>query len=113
TSPSLGVEAGPVSRGAAATGAAWLATLRDIDTSRWPPGYYSADFVHAETGIRDLQALQILVRNPRRDARVLLKLSTNTYQAYNRWGGHRLYPTQDQSQRGTVRSFHLPPPPDF
>src|SRR5262249_19528404 len=113
TSPLLGVEAWPVSRGAAATGAAWPATLRDIDTSRWPPGYYSADFVHAETGIRDLQALQILVRNPRRDGRVLLKLSTNTYQAYNRWGGHSLYPPEDQSQRGSVVSFDRPTPPAF
>ena len=113
TSAPVEVESRPVPRGAAATGAAWPATLRDIDTSGWPPGYYSAEFVHAETGVRDLQVLQVVVRNPRRDGRVLLKLSTNTYQAYNRWGGHSLYPTEEPSQRGNVVSFDRPTPPAF
>src|SRR5262249_9422303 len=100
-------------RNAATVGAAWPPTLSDVDTRTWPPGYYSADFVHAGSSIRDLQVAQIIVRNPRRSGQVLLRLGTNTYQAYNAWGGYSLYPTEDESQRGTAISFDRPTSPDF
>ena len=113
TSDVVQVGAAAVSRSAAATGTGWAPTLADIDTTTWPPGCYSADFVHASGEVRDLQVLQIVIRNPRRDGDVLLKLGTNTYQAYNRWGGHSLYPTEDETQRGHVVSFDRPTPPSF
>ncbi|MBO0738159.1 MAG: hypothetical protein J2P48_16555, partial [Alphaproteobacteria bacterium] len=113
TSPELTASPQPVSRCAASVGAAWIPTLRDIDTAAWPPGYYSADFVQTRTGLRDLWVAQIIVGNPRRSGRVLVRLGTNTYQAYNAWGGYSLYPTEDESQRGTVVSFDRPTSPAF
>ena len=37
--------------------------------------------------------------------RALLKLCTNTYQAYNAWGGHSLYPTESDRRGGERRSI--------
>jgi hypothetical protein len=110
--PELTVTPQPLSRTAAATGAAWPPAISDIPTAAWAPGYYSADFIHTETGARELQVAQILIRNTSRE-RVLLKLSTNTYQAYNAWGGHSLYPSEDAAQRGTIVAFDRPTAPSF
>lgn len=113
TSSELSVCAQPVSRSAAAVGAAWPPTIADLDTKGWPPGYYSADFVQSDTGERDIRIAQIVLRNPRRSGRILLKISTNTYQAYNDWGGYSVYPSEDESGRGNVVSFDRPTPPEF
>jgi hypothetical protein len=102
----------PVLRTASAIGAHWVPALPEIDTTDWPPGYYSADFVEEATGVRDLQMAQLVVRNPRRSGAVLLKLCTNTYQAYNAWGGHSLYPNEAES-RGAMVSFDRPSAPSF
>jgi hypothetical protein len=42
-----------------------------------------------------------------------MKLGTNTYQAYNPWGGHSLYPTGDDDTRGLMVSFDRPTEPSF
>lgn len=110
-SRALTVSRQPVLRTAAALGVHWPPTV-GIDTSAWPPGYYSADFVDDVTGVRDLQIAQVVVLNPRRSGQVLLKLCTNTYQAYNAWGGHSLYPNDDES-RGAMVSFDRPGGPAF
>jgi len=101
-----------VLRTAAATGANWAPILPPVDTTGWPPGCYSADFVEEGTDARDLQIAQVIVRNPRRSGAVLLKLCTNTYQAYNAWGGHSLYPNESDA-RGAIVSFDRPTGPAF
>jgi len=113
TSRQIGVATQPVSRTAAAIGAAWPPALSDIPTGEWPPGYYSADFIHAKTEERDLRIAQIAICNPDRSGRLLCKLSTNTYQAYNAWGGFSLYPSEDEARRGTIISFDRPTPPSY
>jgi hypothetical protein len=113
TSPELTVPPLPVSRTAAAIGAGWPPAIADIDTATWAPGYYSADFVHSETSERELQIAQIAVRSTAAEKRVLLKLCTNTYQAYNAWGGHSLYPSEDESKRGAIIAFDRPAAPAF
>ena len=85
----------------------------DIRTEGWPPGYYSADFVHSNGGERELQVAQIAVRSTAAEKRVLLKLCTNTYQAYNAWGGHSLYPSEDEWKRGAIVAFDRPTTPAF
>jgi hypothetical protein len=113
TSPLIKVTRQSVSITAAAIGANWPVVLADIDTSSWPPGYYSADFV-TESETREPRIAQIIVRDPRAAAAVLLRLSTNTYQAYNPWGGHSLYPRPDEPQsQGAIVSFDRPTPPAF
>lgn len=113
TSPELTVVHRPVAKTAAAVGANWPPTLLDIDTSQWPPGYYSADFIETATARHEPQVAQIVVTNPRRSGSVLLKLCTNTYQAYNAWGGHSLYPSENVEVRGAMVSFDRPTTPAF
>lgn len=113
TSQPIEISHQPVSRTAASVGANWPPTLEIIDTAGWSPGYYSADFVEDATRISDIQVAQIIVINPARSGTVLLRLSTNTYQAYNSWGGHSLYPSDDEEKRGAMVSFDRPTPPSF
>jgi hypothetical protein len=112
-SPEITLEHHPMSRTAAAVGANWPPTLSDIDTTSWPPGYYSADFVETATEQREPHLAQIVVSNPRRSGAILLKLCTNTYQAYNAWGGHSLYPSDSVETRGAMVSFDRPTDPAF
>lgn len=96
---------------AAAIGPGWRPTFANIDTNSWPPGVYSADIVEQTTAIRDVRACQWIVSNPRRSGAVLCRLGTNTWQAYNPWGGHSLYPNDDDEARGLIVSFDRPTPP--
>ena len=98
---------------AAAIGPGWPATWPDIDTRAWRPGCYSCDVVEQTTATRDVRAAQWIVANPARSGAVLCRLGTNTYQAYNAWGGHSLYPNGDDERRGLMVSFDRPAPPSF
>jgi hypothetical protein len=44
---------------------------------------------------------------------ILVELSTNTYQAYNEWGGCSFYTSAFIGDRAQVISFNRPTPPDF
>jgi hypothetical protein len=98
---------------AAAIGPGWPPTFADIDTRGWPPGCYYADVVEQTTAVRDVKTCFWVVRNPARSGRVLVRLGTNTYQAYNDWGGHSIYPNDDDENRGLIVSFDRPTPPSF
>lgn len=107
------VVAHPATRSAAAVGPNWPVTFGGIDTSAWPPGCYSVDAVEEGTLTRDVKVAQWIVRNPARRGAVLVRLGTNTYQAYNDWGGHSLYPSDDDEARGVMVSYDRPTPPSF
>jgi hypothetical protein len=98
---------------AAAIGPGWPPVFADIDTRAWPPGCYFADVVEQTTATRDVRAASWIVTNPKRSGAVLARLGTNTYQAYNPWGGHSLYPNGDDEARGLMVSFDRPTPPSF
>ncbi|MEO8812619.1 MAG: N,N-dimethylformamidase beta subunit family domain-containing protein [Caulobacteraceae bacterium] len=98
---------------AAAIGPGWPPAFANIDTRGWPSGCYSADIVEQTTATRDVRAAQWIVRNPKASGAVLVRLGTNTYQAYNPWGGHSLYPNGDDETRGLIVSFDRPAPPSF
>jgi hypothetical protein len=98
---------------AASIGPGWTPTFADIDTTGWPPGCYYGDVVEQTTAVRDVKACFWVVRNPARSGRILVRLGTNTYQAYNDWGGHSLYPNDDDENRGLIVSFDRPTPPSF
>jgi hypothetical protein len=98
---------------AASVGPGWPPSVGPIDTRAWPPGCYSCDVVEQTTAKRDVRAAQWIVKNPRRSGAVLLRLGTNTYQAYNPWGGHSLYPSDDDEARGLMVTYDRPAPPDF
>jgi hypothetical protein len=100
-------------RSAAAIGPGWPPTFAGIDTSAWAPGCYYADIVEQTTATRDVKAAFWVMTNPKRSGAVLVRLGTNTYQAYNPWGGHSLYPNDDDENRGLIVSFDRPTPPAF
>ena len=92
----------------ASVGAGWYPATT-IDPSGWQPGVYLADFVDAGTGRREAAFLQIVVRGSAKTRDLLVKLGTNTYQAYNDWGGHSLYEQDgDPATRGAMVSFDRP-----
>jgi hypothetical protein len=98
---------------AAAIGPGWPPTFADIDTQGWRPGCYFGDIVEQTTATRDVKACFWIVRNPAPSGGVLVRLGTNTYQAYNDWGGHSIYPNDDDENRGLIVSFDRPTPPSF
>src|SRR5438445_361374 len=102
-----------IPRRAPAVGVNWRPTFADIDTATWKPGCYTVDAVEEGTLTRDVKVAQWIVRNPKRAGAVLVRLGTNTYQAYNDWGGHSLYPSDDDEARGVMVSFDRPTPPSF
>ena len=117
----LGVDPRLLDRTASALGPSWPPSMEVVDTRSWTTGYYSIDFV-ATDGACDRDVAFIVVTDPDRSGDVLLKLSTATYQAYNRWGGHNLYDGDDGARlydepplisRGAMVSFDRPTPSEF
>lgn len=94
-------------------GAGWPTGIENIDTSGWPSGYYTVDFIDRSDGYRDLNVAYIIVTNKDRTGDILLELSTNTYQAYNEWGGYSFYSCDFVGTHSRMISFDRPTPPDF
>jgi hypothetical protein len=83
----------PVPADASSHGCRWPAALEVPVAAAWPSGYYQV-LLRAEDGGREARAEAFFVvraRRPGRDARILVQLCTNTYNAYNTWGGSSLY----------------------
>ena len=101
-----------VNAAAATLGPNWPAAIAAIDTTDWPPGCYTADFVSDVYGQRDPHVAQIIIRPARPRGQILVKLGTSTYQAYNDWGGYSFYTGgKDETSRGAMLSFDRPSPP--
>jgi hypothetical protein len=62
---------------------------------------------------RDLNVAYIIVTNPGKSGDILVQLSTNTYQAYNAWGGSSFYESAFIGDRAQMISFDRSTPPDF
>ena len=82
----------PVTASSFIVGMPWKSHDIDIPTVDWKSGYYAFNFVE-QSGRRYDDIAFIVVTNPLRKGDILVKLSTNTYQAYNKWGGGSLYST--------------------
>jgi hypothetical protein len=92
----------------ASVGAGWYQATT-INSGGWRPGVYLCDFVDAATGQRDAAVFQLIVRSAAKTRDLLVKLGTNTYQAYNLWGGHSLYERgTDLATRGVMVTFDRP-----
>ena len=98
---------------ASSMGVAWPTAVEGIETRGWRSGYYSIDFVDGADGWRDLNVAYIVVTSSAKSGDILLQLSTNTYQAYNSWGGSSLYESAFVGDRAQMVSFNRPTPPDF
>lgn len=87
------------------TGCGWHATHSMTIPTSWPSGYYAALFP-TSFGVRKL-IFVVRENNPGSASNILLVSPTNTYQAYNEFGGRSLYPSADPT-RATRLSFDRP-----
>jgi hypothetical protein len=99
----------PIPKDASSHGCRWPVALRVPVAEAWPSGYYQVLLRTVEENGRRAQGETFFVvraARPGRDAKILLQLCTNTYNAYNRWGGSSLY----GGPKGVVRrvSFERP-----
>lgn len=84
----------PTPSDAYAKGCGWPAAFSFQIPQHWRSGFYEVTL--RGDGVQGPEAtghafFVVLSANPGRDSSILLVLSTNTYNAYNRWGGHCLY----------------------
>ena len=112
-SPAIMVEQQVVQITAAAIGAGWPAGLEAITTNGWQSGYYAIDFIDEADDNRDQNVAYIVVTDKARSGDILLVLSTNTWQAYNEFGGYSLYASDFIGDSAQAVSFDRPSTPDF
>jgi hypothetical protein len=109
---------------ASANGCRWPVAFRVTVPEGWKSGYYSVKLRVADAGGTFTERNQrtaegtafFVVRpaEPGRNARILLQLTTNTYNAYNNWGGYSLYSYNGRNNvQGRRVSFDRPPASQF
>ena len=109
----------PIPADASSHGCRWPLSYRLPIPETWKSGYYSVRMRVADHGgefiQRDRRTAEadmffvLLAKEPGRDARILLQLTTNTYNAYNNWGGYSLYAYHGRGKiQGRRVSFDRP-----
>jgi hypothetical protein len=83
----------PVPPDASSRGCRWPETFRVKVPADWPSGYYAVRLAPSGDAKASPSEAFFVVRSasPGKDTKVLLQLSTNTYNAYTNWGGYSLY----------------------
>jgi hypothetical protein len=84
----------PIPEDASSHGCRWPVARDILVSNEWPSGYYQVFLRTAEENGQTAQGEAFFVvraEQPARDAAILLQLATNTYNAYNNWGGTSLY----------------------
>ena len=114
----------PVPEDASANGCRWPESVLVPTTKDWPSGYYEATLKCADTGgkwthrgARTAQSSVWFILRPAEPgakSKILLQLCTNTYNAYNNWGGFSVYAYNSLSNnKGHKVSFDRPGPSQF
>jgi len=114
----------PVPENASSHGCAWPAALRFAIPADWKSGYYSISLTVEDRGGEFVQRgrrtasgeafFVIRATQPGQSSQILLQLATNTYNAYNNWGGHSLYAYHARAKlQGHRVSFDRPPSSQF
>ena len=93
-------------------GPGWPSSLNNIPTTMWQSGYYTFDFVDLADR-RDADIAYIVVTPTDLDGDILVKLNTNTYQAYNTWGGANFYESLFTGAITNMVSFNRPTRSEF
>lgn len=105
----------PTPKNASSHGCHWPVAVEVPITDDWKSGYYDIRF--QTTGDKPaLGSAFFVVRpaEPGKNAKILLQLSTNTYNAYNNWGGYSLYAYNGRDKvQGRRVSFDRPPSSQF
>ena len=117
-------QAYPVPENASSHGTKWPESLRVTIPEDWRSGYYHVTLRASDNGGKFVErgrrtaesSCFFIVRsaNPGNDTKILLQLSTNTYNAYNNWGGSSLYAYNGRGGiQGNRVSFDRPPASQF
>jgi len=117
-------QAHAIPENASSHGCQWPESFRVTIPAEWKSGYYhvtlravdgGGKFVHR--GRRTAEASCFFVvrpAEPGKNSKVLLQLTTNTYNAYNNWGGTSLYAYHGRAGvQGHRVSFDRPPSSQF
>ena len=110
----------PVPENASSHGCNWPAAVKLEIPSDWRSGYYHVVFHVADNGGKYVQwnrrtaegncFFVVRAAEPGAGSKILLQLSTNTYNAYNNWGGFSLYGFHGNGgNQGHRVSFARPP----
>ena len=92
-------------------GCGWPVAIRIPVSKSWKSGYYAVTLVGTEKSDRVVRGDAFFVvraSHPGANASILLQLSTNTYNAYNNWGGPCLYESGPLPLQGARVSFQRP-----
>lgn len=101
----------PIPDRASSHGCDWPAAYTLSIPEEWSSGYYRATLSVPNGADDALGTLFFVVRSahPGQNSKILLQLSTNTYNAYTVWGGHSLYSYHDRDGlQGHRVSFDRP-----
>jgi len=102
----------PIPARASSDGCKWPAAYQLKIPANWKSGYYQATMTVKDAKARSASgSLFFIVRSdqPGSRTKILLQLSTNTYNAYTNWGGHSLYSYHDRDGiQGHRVSFDRP-----
>ncbi len=101
----------PIPDRASSEGCAWPVTISMTIPDGWQSGYYKVALrVQRETQVASSTAFFVVrAASPGETSKILLQLSTNTYNAYTNWGGHSLYGFHDRdAMQGHRVSFDRP-----
>ena len=101
----------PIPDRASSDGCNWPAALTITIPDDWKSGCYVATLILKTDDKETRSTLQFVVRSaePGKNTKILLQLSTNTYNAYTNWGGHSLYAYHDRDGlQGHQVSFDRP-----
>lgn len=83
----------PIPYDASANGCRWPVGTTIAIGKDWPSGYYNVAMKSTGPDGKPFQSDAFFVVRPKRpgQSKILLQLSTNTYNAYTNWGGYSLY----------------------
>jgi hypothetical protein len=88
-------------------GCAWPVTTQFTIPSSWPSGYYAARFP-TSGGTRNI-IFVVRAANPGLASRIVVVSPTNTYEAYNQFGGKSVYDSiSTNGKRAHIVSFQRP-----
>jgi hypothetical protein len=113
-----------VPENASSHGCNWPESMRFTIPADWRSGYYSVVVSVEDRGGAFVQRgrrtasgeafFVVRAKQPGQSSPVLIQLATNTYNAYNNWGGHSLYAYHARAKlQGHRVSFDRPPSSQF
>jgi hypothetical protein len=114
----------PVPENASSHGCNWPVAHKLKIPADWKSGYYNVSLKVEDRGGPFIQRnvrtaasdafFIVRAATPGATSKILLQLCTNTYNAYNNWGGHSLYAYHARNKlQGSRVSFNRPPTSQF